>query len=71
MICPNCLRDNCKCIDSRRVGDKRTRRYECLDCTTRVQTMEEIIGIRDPGRGPTEFDPADEARLQRIREVWG
>lgn len=52
------------------MGDKRARRYNCNICGTRIQTVEEIIGVRDPGRSAKEYVPIDEGRLQKIREKW-
>ena len=40
MQCPNCGSWQTRIIDSRMVGDRRRRRYECYDCKERFSTYE-------------------------------
>jgi transcriptional regulator NrdR family protein len=47
MNCPNCEKDNKKCIDSRDKGNYRRRRYECLECGDRWSTAEVQIKYFD------------------------
>lgn len=70
MICPNCLNEKCKNIDSRQIKEKRSRRYECAYCGIRFQTIEEIIGILPAGGNPKEYVPVTNEQLDNIRKLF-
>lgn len=40
MLCPHCGLDQSKCINSRQVEKVRVRKYQCLQCGCRYDTVE-------------------------------
>jgi len=49
MNCPTC-RSPCKVRDSRRVGEIRRRRYECVKCSERFSTAENVVSTHEAER---------------------
>ena len=46
MQCPYCTNEDTKVVDKRDVGNLTRRRRECLKCSKRFNTLEEVEGVR-------------------------
>ena len=58
------------CMAGYQDADVRFRRYICNSCGMRIQTVETIIGYKEPGSTKKDYDSIRPEQLKRIRDLW-